>query len=112
MRIPDSILIDMLISAERIEDGEVEGLQADSKKENLSLQAMVLKKQIISEKQLTKLYAEETKTPYVELSSKKIKKDVLNKVPERIARKYRAVLYEHEDNIPKLAMETQTIYRL
>ncbi|MBP6041834.1 type II/IV secretion system protein [Candidatus Saccharibacteria bacterium] len=105
MRIPDSILIDMLISAERIEDGEVEGLQADSKKENLSLQAMVLKKQIISEKQLTKLYAEETKTPYVELSSKKIKKDVLNKVPERIARKYRAVLYEHEDNIPKLAME-------
>ena len=105
MRIPDSILIDMLISAERIEDGDVEGLQTDSKKENLSLQAMVLKKQIISEKQLTKLYAEETKTPYVELSSKKIKKDVLNKIPERIARKYRAVLYEYEDNTPRLAME-------
>ncbi|MBP7018420.1 type II/IV secretion system protein, partial [Candidatus Saccharibacteria bacterium] len=105
MRIPDSMIVDLLVDSGKLEDGAVEEFKAEGQKDKISLQSLALKKQILSEKDLTKLYATETNTPYVELAGRKIKKETLNKIPERIARKYRVILYDYENQIPRLAME-------
>ncbi|HVE81131.1 MAG TPA: ATPase, T2SS/T4P/T4SS family [Candidatus Dormibacteraeota bacterium] len=68
------------------------------------LLAAVLKRKIISEKQLLELYAKSIEVPYVELKDQKIPRDILTKIPERIARKYQAVLFGKEGSQLLLAM--------
>ena len=69
-----------------------------------SLQALVLKKKFISEKDLLKLYAKSINVPYIELADIKIPHEVLVKIPERIARKYQVVLFGIEEDHLQLAM--------
>src|SRR4051812_18320027 len=102
----------------RISDGELKKLLLDSglvKPEALndampkdgdkeSLQSIVLKKKLVAEKDLVKLYAKSIDTPYVELSDIKIPREILLKIPERIARKYQVVLFGVEEDQLQLAM--------
>jgi len=102
----------------RISDGELKKILLDSglvkeqalndamPKEGIKepLQAIVIKKKLISEKDLTKLYAKQMDMPYVELSEIKIPREILLKIPERIARKYQVVLFGTEEDQFQLAM--------
>lgn len=106
----------------RISDGELKQLLLDSgavKAPALSelvdtktgpdapkepLQTLVLKKKLISEKDLLKLYAKSINVPYVELTDLKIPHEVLVNIPERIARKYQVVLFGVEEDHLQLAM--------
>src|SRR5581483_1467169 len=64
------------------------------------------KNNLISEKDLTKLYAAEVDVPFIELNAKEIKRDVLRLIPERIARQYKTVVFGVEsDGTKLLAME-------
>ena len=105
MRIPDSLLIELLVNANKLKESEVDKFLAEGKKNDVSLQELAFKKQLITEKALTQLYAKEVNVPYVELEGKEIEKSVLQQIPERIARKYRVVLYDVVKGVPKLAME-------
>jgi len=101
-----------------ISDGELRKLLLDSgqvKESALSaatppagsgdtLQSAVIKNKLLSEKELTKLYAKSINVPYVELSDIKIPREVLLHIPERIARKYQAVLFGVEEDHYQLAM--------
>ena len=67
---------------------------------------MVINSNLISEKELTQLFAEEIEVPYVELNPKDIQKEALHLIPERIARQYNVVVYSVEkDGTKLLAME-------
>ncbi len=105
MRIPDSLVTELLIQADRLKDSEVDALVSEGHKNKTSLQDLVIKKQLISEKDLTKLYAKEIDVPFIELEDKNIDRQVLQRIPERIARKYNAVLYAIDNDVPKLAMD-------
>lgn len=69
-----------------------------------SLLQTVLKRKVIGEPELLKLYAKHIDVPYVELKGVKIPRDVLTKIPERIARKYQAVLFGQQGSTLQLAM--------
>jgi type IV pilus assembly protein PilB len=74
--------------------------------EKRPLQDLVIKNNLLTEKELTRLYAEEIEVPFVELNAKEIKPDILKLLPERIARQYKAVVFGVDDNDTKLvAME-------
>jgi type IV pilus assembly protein PilB len=102
----------------RISDGELKKLLVDSglvkedalaevmPKEGSSdtLQAAVLKKKLVSEKDLYKLYAQSIDIPFVELGDVKIPREILLKIPERIARKYQVILFGVEEDQMQLAM--------
>lgn len=80
------------------------------KKENAAnpkpLQDLLIEKEIISEKELTKLFAAYAQIPYVELNSKDIDSTLLKKIPERIARQYNAVIFQADpDGTLHLAMD-------
>ena len=105
MHIADSLVADLLVRAGKLKDKDVDALIADGHKNKTSIQEIAIKKQMISEKDLTKLYAKEIDVPFVELEGKKLDKMILARIPERTARKYNAVLYAMDGDVPKLAMD-------
>jgi type IV pilus assembly protein PilB len=103
MRISDNELKKLLLESGLVKEQALnDALPKDGEKE--SLLAIVQKKKMVSEKDLTKLYAKNLSLPYVELSEVKIPREVLLKIPERIARKYQVVLFGTEEDQLQLAM--------
>jgi len=106
MRISDSLVEKLLVGADRITPEQLTALKEQEKAEKKPLQDLVISGNLITEKELTQLYAEEIDIPYVELNPKEIKREVLKLIPERIARQYGVVLFGVEKNDTKLlAME-------
>ncbi len=105
MRISDA-LVEKLVHAHGVGAEQLETLHSQAQTEKKPLQDLVLKANLISEKDLTRLYAKEIDVPYAELSARDIKRDVLRLIPERIARQYKAVVFDvAEDGSKLLAME-------
>lgn len=106
MRISDSLVEKLLKNADRVTPEQIASLHEQSEAEKKPLQDLVVQNNLINEKDLTKLYAEEIDVPYVELNPKEIKREVLKLIPERIARQYSVVLFGvEEDKTKLLAME-------
>lgn len=106
MRISDSLVEKLLKSAKKINDDKLKELRKREETEKKPLQDLVVESEVIDEKELTKLYAKEIDTPFVELNAKEIKREVLKLIPERIAKQYNVVLFGiEEDGSKLLAME-------
>ena len=103
MRIPDPELKKLLSSSGMIKPEELEDAMPKEEGDD-SLQTTVLKRKLISDKDLTKLYATSIDVPYMELADIKIPRELLLKIPERIARKYLVVLFGIEEDQLQLAM--------
>jgi type IV pilus assembly protein PilB len=104
MRLSDSELKKLLQSSDKIKPTDIAEAEKQHDQTNESLQSIVIKRKVISEKDLVKLYAASIDVPYVELSDLKIPRETLMQIPERIARKYQAVLFGMEENKLSLAM--------
>lgn len=102
MRISDSLVEQLLSKNKTITQEQLVTLKAQEEKEKKPLQDLVIKNNLITEKELTKLYAAEIDVPFVELSAREIKLDVLKQLPERIARQYKAVVFENDSKGTKL----------
>lgn len=106
MRISDALVEKLLVGANKITPDQLTALKEQEKTEKKPLQDLVVSGSVISEKELTQLYAAEIDIPYIELNPKEIKREVLKLIPERIARQYGVVLFGIEKNDTKLlAME-------
>jgi type IV pilus assembly protein PilB len=106
MRISDNLVEQLLRDSGAIHEDQLAGLRDQEKSEKKPLQEIVINNGIISEKDLTKLYAEEIDVPFIELNSKELQREILRLIPERIAQQYRVVLFGVEDDGTKLlAME-------
>ncbi len=106
MRIPDSLAESLLVASGKAADDQVKTLHEQSTKEKKPFQDLIILNNLLSEKDLTKLYAEEIDVPFVEIKASEIKLDDLKQLPERIARQYKAVVFGKESDGTKLvAME-------
>ncbi len=94
MRISDSLVEKLLAKAGKITKDQLNGLHEQEISEKKPLQDLAVKNNLISEKDLTKLYADEIEIPFVELNAKEIKSEFLKLLPERIARQYNAVVFD------------------
>ncbi len=105
MRIPDSLVEKLLLENHLITDEQSKILRDQEKSDKKPLQDLVIKNNIVSEKDLTKLYAQEIDVPFIELNGKDIKPEVLKLLPERIANQYNAIVFDVDENNTKfLAM--------
>ncbi|MEX0919592.1 MAG: ATPase, T2SS/T4P/T4SS family, partial [Candidatus Saccharimonadales bacterium] len=95
MKLSD-VAIQALIK-ESIDNEVLEEAKEQADKQKKSLQDVLLDKKVISEKDLTKLYADNIGAEFISLSDINIEPPVLNLIPEHIAREYRAVLFEASD---------------
>jgi type IV pilus assembly protein PilB len=106
MRIPDSLVEKLLAKTGSFTKEQLAALREQEISEKKPLQDLVIKNNLLSEKDLTKLYADEIEVPFVELDAHEIKHDVLKQLPERIARQYHAVVFDvGEKDIKLVAME-------
>lgn len=106
MRISDSLVEQLLKKSSKVSDEQLANLKTQEASEKKPLQDLVIKDSILTEAELTKLYAEEIDVPLVELKPRDISKDVLKTLPERIARQYRAIVFGIEkDKSYDVAME-------
>jgi type II secretory ATPase GspE/PulE/Tfp pilus assembly ATPase PilB-like protein len=106
MHIDDSLLEKFLLGGKHATKDKLAELQKQAKDEKKSLQELALAGNLITEKELTKLYADEIEVPFVELNPQEIKRDTLQLLPERIARQYGAVVFDTDKNgVKQVAMD-------
>lgn len=106
MRISDALVEKLLLSTSKVNKDQIASLREQEAAEKKPLQDLAIKNNLISEKDLTKLYAKEIDVPFVDLNPKEIKREVLKLIPERIARQYNVVLFGVDDKGNRmLAME-------
>ncbi|HET9850166.1 MAG TPA: GspE/PulE family protein [Candidatus Saccharimonadales bacterium] len=106
MRISDSLVVDLLKESHKVDSEQVKSLQDQQKTEKKTLQDVVLQNNALSEKELTQLYSQKIEVPFVELVPRNLRKEVLNLIPEHIARQYSCVLFDVKaDGSKHLAME-------
>jgi type IV pilus assembly protein PilB len=106
MRISDTLVEKLLKGTGKISADQLATLKEQEKSEKKPLQDLAIKSNLISEKDLTKLYAQEIDIPFIDLNSKEIKREILRLIPERIAKQYNAVVFGvEEDGTKLLAME-------
>ncbi len=106
MRISDSTIEKLLRSSGKLSEDKLKELQAEEKKTGRPLQDLVIKHELLSDKELTELYAKNTGTPFVEIDLKNLDKQTVLVIPERIARQYGAVVFEADrSGVKHIAME-------
>ena len=98
MRISDKIVDEFLKRSGKVSADQLTMLHDQEKNEKRPLQDLVINANILNEKDLTKLYAEEVDIPFVEINPKDIKKESLKQLPERIARQYNAIVFDTDED--------------
>ena len=105
MRLYDA-LVEKLLKQNKVSDAQLKALHDQETSEKKSLQDVAVASGTVSEKDLTKLYAKEIDVPYVEFGAGELQRGVLEMIPERVARQYRAVAFDMDnDGVVFVAME-------
>ena len=106
MRISDST-IEMLLERSGVATKEqVSSLKEEGARSRRLLQDIVIQNGLMTEKSLAQAFANYAQIPFIEIDPRDIPQEVLNKIPERIARQYNAVLFKvDEDGTQHLAMD-------
>ena len=106
MRISNQLVEQLLKKANKVSDEQLANLKKQAQSDKKSLQELVISSNLISEKDLTQLFAEEIEIPFIDLNPKDIQKETLRLIPERIARQYNVIVFSiEEDGTKLLAME-------
>lgn len=106
MRISDELVEKFLQQSSQITLEELATLRQQAVDGKQPLQELAVKSNLISEKDLTKLYAKEIDIPYIDLNAKDISTEVLQQIPEKLASQYKVIIFGTEsDGSKQLAME-------
>ncbi len=106
MRISDSILETVLGRANLVTPEQLASLKEQASRLKRPLQEIVIEQRAADEKTLVQAFATYAEIPYIELDPDKIPPDVLQLIPERVARQYNAVVFMIDENgVRHLAME-------
>lgn len=106
MRIKNDLLKEILEVYKALPPDKLETAISASKQSGAPFMQVLINKKFLTEKDIYKLLAKYFKIPFVDLEDIQIPKETLLKLPEKIARKYRAVVFEEEDEYLKIAMES------
>jgi len=106
MRVSDDLVEKLLESTGKFSEEQLKSLREQEKSDKKPLQDVVVATNTLSERELTKLYAQEIDVPFIELNARELHKDILKLIPERIAKQYHAVAFDvDEDGVVFVAME-------
>lgn len=97
MRISDSLAESFLKRSGTFTKKQLADLRAESRRTHKSLQDLIVQNGLLSEADLTRLYASELQLPFVELPEDGIEPEILNLVPERIAHRFNVVAFAVDD---------------
>lgn len=93
MRISVETLKKLLISSGKVTPEVLKQAETTAAQTSQPLEQIVIHRHIIGERELVALYAKSLNLPYVDLTNVKIPREILSRIPERIAKKYQVVLF-------------------
>ena len=97
MRISDRTFVAMMQLHNTLDAAQLADIQQESENTRAPLQSVAIKKHLLSEETLTKLFSEYADIPYTTIDPKEITQAALDKIPERIARQYNAIVFKIDD---------------
>lgn len=104
MRIENGQLKNFILDAGLVPPDKLESAFAESQDQKIKLGDILLKKKLINDEQLRKLYSYILGIPFVDLKKEAVAAEVLQIVPEMIAKKYKVVAFEKDGHNLKVAM--------
>lgn len=104
MKIENKQLRDFLLDTDIVKKDSLEKFFKEAEKNGKALGDLLLDNKVIDENELRKLYSYILGIPFVDLSKDIISSDVLQIIPEPIAKKYNIVAFEKKGNELKVAM--------
>lgn len=104
MRIENTQLRDFIKDSGIVGEKELEESFNEAQKKGEKLGELLLAKKLVDEIKLRKLYAYIVGVPFVDISKETIASDILQIVPEPIARKYKVVAFDKKGQELKVAM--------
>lgn len=104
MKIDNKQLKEFLLDSDLVENEKVKELYEEAEKNKTQLGDLLLKNKLIKEVELRKLYSYILGIPYINLEKTVIPPNILQIVPEPIAKKYNIVAFEKEGKDLKVAM--------
>lgn len=105
MQIDNKQLKDFLLDANLLDPATIEENFSQSTEQKKKLGDLLLEKKLISNLDLQKLYAYILGIPFVNLEKETIATEILQIIPEPIAKKYNIVAFEKNGNDLKVAMK-------
>lgn len=104
MLISDEQLKKVVLKVNLLDEKKLTQIEEYAKSAEISLSDALIEKDIVSDENLGILVADFLKIPFIVLSKISIPEDVFKIIPERIARKYKAIPFARDKNGIKLAM--------
>lgn len=106
MRISDALVEKLLKGTGKFSADQLKTLHEQGVSEKRPLQDIVVQTDMVSDAELTRLYAAEIDVPFAQIGAGEIPKETLKLIPERVARQYRSVAFDIDgDGVVYVAME-------
>jgi type IV pilus assembly protein PilB len=106
MRVSDALVEKLLKSTDKFNAEQLKSLHEQGENEKKPLQDIVVQTNMMSDADLTKLYAREIDVPFAEFTPGTLPKEILQLIPEKIARQYHSVAFDlDQDGVVYVAME-------
>ena len=104
MVITDEQIAQLILSVKRLDPEKIKELLHEAKETKTSLSELLIQKDFVTDENLGLLIADAFKLPFVSLSKISIPADVLEVVPEVVARKQQVLAFGRDKNGLKVAM--------
>ncbi len=104
MRISADSLKTLLTKSGKLSADLIKQAETISSQTGEPLDRVLIQRRMISERELVTQYAASLGLPYVNLTNVKVPRDILIKIPERIAKRYQAILFGQKNTKWQLAM--------
>jgi type IV pilus assembly protein PilB len=106
MRVSDALVEKLLKSTDKVSAEQLKSLHEQGENEKKPLQDIVVQTNIMSDADLTRLYAREIDVPFAEFTPGTLPKEILQLIPEKVARQYHSVAFDlDQDGVVYVAME-------
>ncbi|MCB9812971.1 MAG: type II/IV secretion system protein [Pseudomonadales bacterium] len=104
MSLPDEKLKKLILKAGIISKIDLPKISRYAKRENLTLEEAIIKKELITDSDLGVLIASNLKIPFVDLSKIELNNELLSIIPERIAHTRKIIVFGRDDKTVKVAL--------
>jgi type IV pilus assembly protein PilB len=106
MRISNDVIEKLLTQGSLATPEQITALKEEATRSSRPLQEIVVQKALFTDQALIEAFADYAHIPFITLVPADIPHDVLNRIPERIAKQYNTVLFKiDEDGMMHLAMD-------
>lgn len=104
MKITGKILKKLLVDSEVISHKDFDSVEKEAEEKKVSLEEILIDKGLILDEELGKLIAEEIEFQFINLRKIKIKREILEIVPEIVAKRQKIIVFERTKEGLKIAM--------